>query len=41
MASSLITRLLDSAQDIEDDPDDQLVVIKGAPLSETILRDRQ
>ena len=42
MASGLITQLPDPAQDVnDDDPEDQPVVIKGEPLSETILRERR
>jgi Arc/MetJ-type ribon-helix-helix transcriptional regulator len=42
MASGLITQLPDPAQDVnDDDPEDQPVVIKGEPLSETILRQRR
>ena len=42
MASGLITRLPDPAQDIDDDdPDDQPVAIEGEPLSETIIRERR
>jgi hypothetical protein len=42
MARGLITQLPDPAQDIDDDdPDDQPVVIKGEPLSETIIRERR
>jgi Arc/MetJ-type ribon-helix-helix transcriptional regulator len=42
LASGLITQLPDPAQDIDDDdPEDQPVVIKGEPLSQTILRERR
>ena len=42
MASGLITQLPDPAQDVnDDDPEDQPVVIKGEPLSQTILRERR
>jgi Arc/MetJ-type ribon-helix-helix transcriptional regulator len=42
MARGLITQLPDPAQDIDDDdPDDQPIVIKGEPLSETIIRERR
>jgi hypothetical protein len=41
MARGLITRLPDPGLDIDDDPDDQPVPIKGEPLSETILRERR
>jgi Arc/MetJ-type ribon-helix-helix transcriptional regulator len=42
MVSGLITQLPDPAQDVnDDDPEDQPVVIKGEPLSETILRERR
>ena len=42
MASGLITQLPDPALDVnDDDPEDQPVVIKGEPLSETILRERR
>ena len=37
----LITQLPDPAQDIDDDPDDRPVPIKGEPLSETIIRERR
>ena len=41
LASGLITRLPDPAQDLDDDdPDDQPVPIEGEPLSETIIRER-
>ena len=41
MAAGLITRLPDASLDIDDDdPDDQPVPIKGEPLSETIIRER-
>jgi hypothetical protein len=41
MARGLITRLPDPAQDLDDDPDDLPVPIKGEPLSETIIRERR
>jgi len=41
LASGLITRLPDPALDIDDDPDDQPVPIKGEPMSETIIRERR
>jgi hypothetical protein len=42
LASGLITRLPDPAQDIDDDgPDDLPVPIEGGPLSETIIRERR
>ena len=41
MAAGLITRLPDPSLDIDDDPDDQPVTIKGEPLSETIIRERR
>jgi hypothetical protein len=41
MARGLITRLPDPSLDIDDDPDDQPVPIKGEPLSETIIRERR
>ena len=42
LASGLITRLPDPALDIDDDdPDDAPVIIKGEPLSETIIRERR
>lgn len=42
MASGLIIRLPDPALDIDDDdPDDAPVIIKGEPLSETIIRERR
>ena len=42
MASGLITQLPDPAQDVDDDdPQDQPLVIKGEPLSQTILRERR
>ena len=38
----LISSLPDPALDIDDDdPDDQPVIIKGEPLSETIIRERR
>ena len=36
----LMTQLPDKAADF-DDPDDQLIEIKGEPLSETIIRERR
>jgi hypothetical protein len=41
MESGLVLSLPDPALDIDDDPDDAPVVIKGEPLSETILRERR
>jgi hypothetical protein len=41
MARGLITRLPDPSLDIDDDPDDQPVRIKGEPLSETIICERR
>jgi Arc/MetJ-type ribon-helix-helix transcriptional regulator len=42
LASGLISSLPDPAQDVDDDdPDDAPVVIKGEPLSETIIRERR
>jgi hypothetical protein len=40
LAEGRISRLPDLAADF-DDPDDQPVVIKGEPLSETIIRERR
>jgi Arc/MetJ-type ribon-helix-helix transcriptional regulator len=40
LASGLVSRLPDPAQDIDDD-DDPPIVIKGEPLSETIIRERR
>jgi Arc/MetJ-type ribon-helix-helix transcriptional regulator len=40
LASGLVIRLPDPAQDIDDD-DDPPIVIKGEPLSETIIRERR
>ena len=40
IASGLITQLPDPAQDIDDD-DVPPIVIKGEPLSETIIRERR
>ena len=40
LASGLVTRLPDPAEDIDDD-DDPPIVIKGEPLSETIIRERR
>jgi Arc/MetJ-type ribon-helix-helix transcriptional regulator len=36
----LMTKLPDDAADF-DDPDDQLIDIKGEPLSETVIRERR
>jgi len=36
----LMTQLPDKAADF-DDPDDQLIDIKGEPLSETVIRERR
>ncbi len=42
LASGLITRLPDPAQDIDDDdPEDAPIAIEGEPLSETIIRERR
>jgi Arc/MetJ-type ribon-helix-helix transcriptional regulator len=42
LSIGLITQLPDPAEDIDDDdPDDAPVVIKGEPLSETIIRERR
>jgi hypothetical protein len=42
LASGRLASLPDPALDIDDDdPDDQPIVIKGEPLSETILRERR
>jgi Arc/MetJ-type ribon-helix-helix transcriptional regulator len=42
IASGLVTQLPDPAQDVnDDDPEDKPVIIKGEPLSETILRERR
>jgi Arc/MetJ-type ribon-helix-helix transcriptional regulator len=42
LSIGLITSLPDPAQDIDDDdPDDVPVIIKGEPLSETIIRERR
>ena len=42
MADGLITQLPNPAEDIDDDdPEDQPIVIKGEPLSETIIRERR
>ena len=38
--TGLMTQLPDTEADF-DDPDDQLITIKGEPLSETIIRDRR
>jgi len=40
LASGLVSQLPDPAQDIDDD-DDPPIVIKGEPLSETIIRERR
>ena len=40
LAEGRISRLPDTTADF-DDPDDQPVVIKGEPLSETIIRERR
>jgi Arc/MetJ-type ribon-helix-helix transcriptional regulator len=40
LAAGLVTRLPDPAEDIDDD-DDPPIVIKGEPLSETIIRERR
>jgi Arc/MetJ-type ribon-helix-helix transcriptional regulator len=40
LASGLLSRLPDPAQDIDDD-DDPPITIKGEPLSETIIRERR
>ena len=40
LAEGRISRLPEIAADF-DDPDDQPVVIKGEPLSETIIRERR
>ncbi len=37
----LISSLPDPSMDIDDDPNDQPVPIKGEPLSETIIRERR
>jgi hypothetical protein len=42
MARGLITRLPDPSLDLDDDnPNDQPVIIKGEPPSETIIRERR
>jgi Arc/MetJ-type ribon-helix-helix transcriptional regulator len=42
LASGLLTSLPDPALDTDDDdPDDQPILIKGEPLSKTILRERR
>jgi Arc/MetJ-type ribon-helix-helix transcriptional regulator len=42
LSIGLITSLPDPTQDIDDDdPDDAPVIIKGEPLSETIIRERR
>jgi hypothetical protein len=41
LASGRITRLPDPAQDIDNDPDDLPVPIKGEPISETITHERR
>jgi len=40
LATGRISQLPDTAADF-DDPDDQLIEIKGEPLSETIIRERR
>jgi hypothetical protein len=40
LASGLISQLPDTDADF-DDPDDQLIDVKGEPLSETIIRERR
>ena|SRR5271166_3005182 len=40
LASGLVTQLPDPAEDIDDD-DDPPIVIRGEPLSETIIRERR
>ena len=40
LASGLMTQLPDTDADF-DDPDDQLITIKGEPISETIIRERR
>jgi Arc/MetJ-type ribon-helix-helix transcriptional regulator len=40
LASGLVTQLPDPAEDIDDD-DDPPIVIRGEPLSETIVRERR
>jgi Arc/MetJ-type ribon-helix-helix transcriptional regulator len=40
LACGLVIRLPDPAQDIDDD-DDPPIMIKGEPLSETIIRERR
>jgi hypothetical protein len=40
-AEGRIASLPDPALDIDDDPDDQPIAIKGEPLSETIIRERR
>jgi Arc/MetJ-type ribon-helix-helix transcriptional regulator len=40
LASGLVTRLPDPAEDIDDD-DDPPIVIQGEPLSETVIRERR
>jgi len=37
----LISQLPDPAEDLDDDPDDEPITIKGEPLSETIIRERR
>jgi Arc/MetJ-type ribon-helix-helix transcriptional regulator len=42
LSIGLITQLPDPAQDVDDDdPEDVPIVIKGEPLSETIIRERR
>jgi hypothetical protein len=40
MAAGLITSVPNPVLDIDDDPDDQPVAIKGEPLSATVIRER-
>ena len=40
LATGLMSRLPDTAADY-DDPDDELIEIRGEPLSETIMRERR
>jgi Arc/MetJ-type ribon-helix-helix transcriptional regulator len=41
LASGLVTRLPNPADDVDDDADDFPIVIEGEPLSETIIRERR
>ncbi len=42
LSIGMISRLPDPSEDIDDDdPDDEPVVIRGEPLSETIIRERR